>query len=151
MSPRWILMTILVLVPASGAKQLPLQYAVKFVCGKSNGTVVAPGLYFTAINVHNPAERGVRFLKKVAVALPDEKAGPITPLASAELGPDGAVEIDCREILARAKKGEGFLKGFVVLESEEELDVVGVYTAAGATRQIETLEIERVPVRHVSQ
>jgi hypothetical protein len=149
MKCRWILMIILVLVPTSWGKQLPLQYAVKFVCGKSNGTVVAPGLYFTAVNVHNPADRGVKFLKKVAVALPDEKAGPITPLASAELGPDGAVEIDCKEILARAKK-EGFLKGFVVLESEEELDVVGVYTAAGATRQIETMEIERVPVRHVS-
>ena len=30
------------------------QYAVKFVRGKSAGPVVAPGTYFTAINLHNP-------------------------------------------------------------------------------------------------
>ena len=149
MTRRWILMMVLVSVPASWAKQLPLQYAVKFICGRSNGTVVAPGVYFTAINVHNPSDKEVKFLKKVAVALPDEKAGPVTPLTSFVLGPDGAVEIDCKEIFAIAKQ-ERFLKGFVVLESEQELDVVGVYTAAGATRQIETMEIERVPVRKVS-
>ena len=30
------------------------QYAAKFVCGKSAGHIVAPGVYFTAVNVHNP-------------------------------------------------------------------------------------------------
>lgn len=135
------------MVPSCWAK-LPLQYAVKFVCGRSNGTVVAPGLYFTAINIHNPSdEQDNKFLKKVAIALPDKESPP-TPFKEASLKPDGAIEIDCAEILSMAKK-EGFLKGFVVLESKSELDVVGVYTAAGSTRQIETMEIERVPVRKI--
>ena len=36
------------------SKQNVFQYAIKFVCGKSNGIVAAPGEYWTAINVHNP-------------------------------------------------------------------------------------------------
>jgi hypothetical protein len=39
------------------------------------------------------------------------------------------------------------LKGFVVIESEVELDVVAVYTAAGSDRQVETIHTERVPAR----
>ena len=40
-----------------------------------------------------------------------------------------------------------FLKGFLVIESEIELDVVAVYTAAGAEGQVESLHTERVPPR----
>jgi hypothetical protein len=40
--------------------------------------VVAPGRYFTAINVHNPGYTLARLRKKVAVALPGEKAGPVS-------------------------------------------------------------------------
>src|SRR5262249_51569475 len=44
------------------------EYAVKFVCGKSEGKIVAPGEYFTAINVHNPNdEKPVGFRKKFAI------------------------------------------------------------------------------------
>ena len=39
------------------------------------------------------------------------------------------------------------MKGFVVIESETELDVVAVYTAAGRDGQVETLHTERVPAR----
>src|SRR5262245_45056441 len=52
------------------------QYAVKFVCGKSAGEVVAPGVYFTAVNVHNPTYKTIQFRVKVAVALPGLKPGP---------------------------------------------------------------------------
>src|SRR3954465_9186320 len=51
------------------------QYAVKFICGRGDGKVVAQGSYFTAINVHNPTGDAVGFSKKFAVALPEEKAG----------------------------------------------------------------------------
>ena len=56
------------------------QYAVKFVCGKSDGEVVAPGKYWTAINVHNPTERVIKFRKKIVVALPSERPGPVCKL-----------------------------------------------------------------------
>jgi hypothetical protein len=44
------------------------EYAVKFICGTSQGDVVAPGVYYTAINVHNPTNTVVGFRKKFAVA-----------------------------------------------------------------------------------
>jgi hypothetical protein len=123
------------------------QYAVKFVCGKSEGPVVAPGAYFTAINVHNPSERGIGFRKKFAIALPGEQPGPVSKFFDAKLGPDEAFEIDCPDILQRTGTREGFLKGFVMIESALELDVVAVYTAAGATGQVETMALERVKPR----
>jgi hypothetical protein len=33
------------------------QYSAKFVCGKSDGKVVAPGEYWTAINVHRARQK----------------------------------------------------------------------------------------------
>ena len=123
-------------------------YAAKFVCGKSDGRIVSPGQYFTAINVHNPGREGVHFRKKIAVALPSEKAGPVSRFFEARLGPDEALEIDCPDIQRHAGAGnERFLKGFVVIESPTELDVVAVYTAAGSTGQIQTMALERVPAQ----
>jgi hypothetical protein len=123
------------------------QYAAKFVCGKSVGEAVAPGAYFTAVNVHNPSDNTVRFRKKVAVALPREKPGAVSRFFDASLGPDEAFEIDCADILKHAETSPRFLKGFVVVESDFALDIVAVYTAAGATGQVETLHVERVPPR----
>jgi hypothetical protein len=125
----------------------PFQYAAKFVCGKPGGGELAPGVYFTAINVHNPTNHAVRFRKKVAVAGRRERPGPVSKFFDAKLGPDEALEIDCPDIRSHAGVHEEFLKGFVVIESDVELDVVGVYTAAGGDGEVETLEIERVPAR----
>jgi len=52
------------------------EYATKFICGEPDVPVVAPGRYFTAINVHNPNQENIVFRKKIAVALPSEKAVP---------------------------------------------------------------------------
>lgn len=123
------------------------QYAAKFVCGKSAGEVVAPGVYFTAVNVHNPTYETIRFRKKIAVALPGEKPGPVSKFFDAKLGPDQALEIDCRDIFEHADTKADFLKGFVLIESDIELDVVTVYTAGGREGQVETLHTERVPPR----
>jgi hypothetical protein len=128
------------------SQQLPYEYAVKCICGKPPTPVLAPGVYFTAINVHNPGKEGVRFFKKVAMALPGEKPGPVSKVFEAKLGPNEALEIDCPDIERHAGT-EKFVKGFVVIESPVELDIVAVYTAAGATRQVETLALERVPAR----
>jgi Concanavalin A-like lectin/glucanases superfamily/CARDB len=129
------------------------QYAAKFVCGVSPGSIVAPGNYFTAINVHNPNAGTVTYKKKFAVAVPG-KPGPIRWQPDQTLRSDEALEIDCPEILngistTAAVAAPRFAKGFVVLESPSELDVVAVYTAAGATGKVETMELERVPKRAV--
>jgi hypothetical protein len=133
------------------------QYAAKVICGKSDGKVVAPGVYFTAINVHNPSYAKIGLRAKVAVALPGLQAGPVSAFYNAELGPDEALEIDCPDIfnpeLFRFPKParRGFLKGFVVIESDVELDVVAVYTAHGKEKQVETVHTERVPARRLAR
>lgn len=129
------------------------QYAAKLICGKSDGKILAPGVYFTAVNVHNPTYTKVGFRVKVAVALPGLQPGPVSEFHDAQLGPDEALEIDCPDIFNPEifKFPEpirrGFLKGFVVIESKVELDVVAVYTAVGGEKWVETLHTERVPVR----
>lgn len=122
------------------------EYAVKFVCGKPDFPVVAPGEYFTAVNVHNPGQLPAFFLKKIAVALPGERSGPVSRFFEAQLRPDEALEIDCPDILQHAH-ASGFLKGFVVIESLVELDVVAVYSAGHP--RVETLDMERVHPRPV--
>lgn len=131
------------------------QYATKLVCGNSNGKILAPGVYFTAVNVHNPTYTTVDFRVKVAVALPGLQPGPISEFRHAKLGPDEALEIDCPDIFNREifkfpePVSRRFIKGFVVIESKVELDVVAVYTAAGREKFVETLHTERVPARQL--
>jgi hypothetical protein len=147
---RAVLLTMLCLLPHTVLAQQPapaFQYAVKFICGKAAGDVVAPGQYFTAINVHNPADQAISFSKKFAIALPSERPGPVSQVFDARLRPDQALEIDCPDIVQLSPLRGDFLKGFVILESPVELDVVAVYTAVGPSGRVETLELERVPGR----
>jgi hypothetical protein len=134
-------------------QQAPIQYAVKFVCGVAAPVKgappppVAPGAYFTAVNVHNPNNQPLEFRKKFAIALPAERAGRVSPFFGGALKPDEALEIDCPDILKHLDT-QGFVKGFVVIESPRELDVVAVYTAAASPAgPVVTMEIERVPKR----
>jgi len=159
----------LALTSAASAQQRPVdEYAAKFVCGvpQPSDTVtppVAPGRYFTAINVHNPSDTAVRYRKKFAVADPLDSLGQIRGFFYGQLGPDRAMEIDCEEILNAFPlrqipplppviRKAPFLKGFAVIQpidSAVALDVVAVYTAAGASGRVETLDVERVPARRI--
>jgi hypothetical protein len=73
-----LMIALLILVPHGtfGQQLEGFQYAVKFVCGKGDGNILAPGRYFTAINVHNPTDQTINFSKKFAIALPGERPGP---------------------------------------------------------------------------
>jgi hypothetical protein len=136
------------------------QYAVKVVCGTPpvssppQAPQVAAGYYFTAINVHNPSKcRTISFRGKVAQALPFG-AVPATPtdFVKLSLGPDQALEIDNAHIffILDPLKPPTFVKGYVVLETPEELDVVAVYTVApAANERCISFETERVPARCV--
>ena len=127
---------------------MSFQYAVKFICGKSEGHVVAPGEYWTAINVHNPTRGHAKFVKRFALAWPGEKPGDVTDFFEAELGPHQAFEIDRDDIYEHIEKpGPTFVKGFAVIISDEiDLDVVAVYSVLGAGGEI-ALHMERVPPR----
>ncbi len=133
------------------------QYAVKVVCGVvpecqpgEKHPPVAPGAYFTAINIRNTSgcERAV-----ITWFVADAFNRPrfISAAQRLVLGPGEAVEIDCPEIMkAVGVQSPGFVKGFVTLESSVELDVVAVYTGTqGATWPLNTLHIERVPAKCV--
>jgi hypothetical protein len=132
---------------ASAQDTIVVQYAAKVMCGKSNRPGVAPGVYYTAVNVHNPGRDSVLFRYKFALTGPNMQPGPITPWMPSSLRYDQAIEIECTDSLMRI--GHGFAKGFLVLETtHEELDVVGVYTVVDGTKSVQALAIERVPVRH---
>jgi hypothetical protein len=137
----------------------PLEYAAKFVCGRSEAPNdiagnVPLGRYFTLVNIHNPG-KPVRFTYTVAVA-GFAVAGPTIgfqpPL---RLAYDEALEIDCAWIARRLQlngvlPNQAFRTGFLVVQSPVELDVVAVYmTSPTGAGQVSSLHTERVPVRHV--
>lgn len=132
------------------------QYAAKLVCGevKAEGPV-APGRYWTAINIHNPSRcDSVRFLWKVAVGTPfgSKEKRMVTGFREVILGPDEAIEIDCPDafrLLKEHKFSSPFVKGWVVLEAEGALDVVAVYSSAFEKGPVSTFHTERVPGRRM--
>jgi hypothetical protein len=148
-----VLAATLVLSAGGASAQAPVvEYAVKFVCGRAvqdKTTSVAPGFYFTDINVHNPNAAGVEFKKKFAVALPNQKPGPVSQFFGAALKPDEAFSVDCFEILKRlGLSPSNFVTGFAVFQTTRELDVVAVYTAAASpSSPVVTMHMERVPKR----
>lgn len=117
---------------------------------------VAPGTYYTAVNIHNPSQcKPVTFKWKVAQGLP-LKVGPIKWFPREfTLGPDEVIEIDSGNILSQLAQPPSFFKGYVVIESSEELDVVAVYsgnasTNATTTAPLSTFHTERVDGRVIS-
>jgi hypothetical protein len=132
------------------AQSRTLEYAVKAICGTpaDRPGALAQGAYYTAVNIHNPNAEPIRFRQKVATTAPNQEPGGITPFWDSALRPDQALEIDCNDMFRRAPIRSRFLKGFLVIQSPADLDVVGVYTAAPSpTGTVAALEIERVPAR----
>lgn len=137
------------------------QYAAKVVCGRmlaspagAPATPVAPGQYWTAVNIHNPSKcEAARFRWKVTVGNTADpgRPGPVTAYRAVVLEPDRTLELDCRQITsAFPTPPTGLIKGYVVIESDIELDVVAVYsTAQTPTGAINTFHTERVQERCV--
>jgi hypothetical protein len=141
-----------VVLGANEAAGQPFVYVAKFVCGRAVTVQnvpppVATGFYFTAVNVHTIDEN--KFDKRFSVALPSEKPGKVSQTFTTPMKPNEALEIDCPDILKHLEMPPtSFAKGFVTIQTERELDVVAVYTAAAtATGNVITMEVERVPKR----
>ncbi|HKO42089.1 MAG TPA: hypothetical protein VJU84_02260 [Pyrinomonadaceae bacterium] len=124
-------------------------YAAKFVCGRAANKLVSPGSYYTNINVHNPSPfNKAVYIKRFAIALPDERPGKISPFFVGSLGPDEAMTIDCDNIYKHTQVAPGtFFEGFALIYALVELDVVPVYTAGHA--EVETFHTDRVPPRRL--
>ncbi|HEX8906750.1 MAG TPA: hypothetical protein VF771_18005 [Longimicrobiaceae bacterium] len=136
---------------------LRVEYAVKVLCGRTANLnnvqpPVATGQYWTSVNVHNPRAKGLVFRWKLAVTGPNVQQGPIVGFFPAEIGPDGAVRIDCARI-GMIQLPAGFnnpIDAFVVLQSPFDVDVVAVYTAGAPTATgvvVSTMDVERVTPR----
>jgi len=144
-------------------------YAAKFVCGTLRvpptflgEPPVKPANYATAVNIHNPQRYRVPMWKKAVIALTEPEQGRPSEKLWFKLGPDHATEADCNEIYKLVGKQptlqnpRPFVKGFLVIESWAQLDVVGVYTAstpgttAGAVLSTSiTEDIEYIPASNV--
>jgi hypothetical protein len=138
--------------PAAAPATQLFEYAVKFLCGRAVVTPVglppvAPGYYFTDVNVHNPNGEPINFRKKFALALINQTPGKISDFYKASLKPDEAFSVECAEITKGLGLGTGFATGFLVIQSPSEIDVVAVYTAAATLGGPLTMHLERVPKR----
>lgn len=138
------------------------QYSAKVLCSlllpHQDGSL-ARGTYRTVVNIHNPTDKKIVIVEKVAIAAQlGTPPGPfsVTPFKKTQLGPDGAVQISCGNIAGFFCPINGvcvdfaFLDGFLVIKSPVELDVVGVYTARHTEGDVETIDVEAVQARKVS-
>src|ERR1700757_938244 len=75
------------------------QYAVKIVCGEvkpADDNPVAPGRYWTAVNIHNPDKcKDANFWLKIGIAEFNLQSPVSRYFGSLPLRPDGMVELDC--------------------------------------------------------
>lgn len=132
-------------------------YSAKFVCGlsvddSSNFSVVR-GKYRTVVNIHNFSDTTITVWKKAILALPQfQNPMPPSEKMPVTIGPDGAFEVDCREIAQWLNLPPNqFATGFVVIESRFKLDVVAVYTVEGLPNFPPTapsIDVEYVPESH---
>ena len=136
----------------------PFTYSVKFICGLqtfSSGLAataifqppkeppVKPGNYATSVNIHNYLPKDGQFCKKAVVALTEQathaKPGPISPLVSETLVPDGAMAVTCSDIVALFQ-GTAlpplFIEGFVEILSPSPLSVTAVYTSQSCLKPV---------------
>lgn len=135
-------------IPSPMVSGVKYQYAAKFICGKQDNAAginapVVPGLYMTAINIHNPQNANVTLTKKVVLALSEDMtARPPSQRVLYRIMPDYAFEIDCQDIMKiGGLTSMPFIKGFVVIESPKQLDVVGVYTSTNLMMNNTDLEV----------
>lgn len=141
-------------------RDLRYEYAAKIVCGVQRdpaALTLARGGYATTVNIHNPGTQPVTFFKKLALTRPprDQRGGEIRPIAEDVLKYDQALAVDCPDLQRRFHPDglpDGYIEGFVVIQSPRSLDVTAVYSTAalGASGRIEThsgIDVERVEER----
>src|SRR5213082_2078238 len=102
-----LLFVLFALIPVAAFAQVPPRYVAKFVCGKATQTeigalAVAPGTYFTAINVHNLSTNQLAQVTKLfSAGNISERPGRMSEPINMPLAPGNTILIDCHEILGR--------------------------------------------------
>jgi hypothetical protein len=140
-------------------------YSVKYVCGMvqplgpkptplpslQSAFPVVPGVYRTAVNVHNFTDLPVRITKKAVVALPeDQPRGAISDRVKDILNGDEALEVGCQDVLkllggaVNVDPQFGFITGFVEIRSPNELQVTAVYTMEELLEKGVSIDVEAI-------
>ncbi|MBL7791831.1 MAG: hypothetical protein JNK77_05895 [Saprospiraceae bacterium] len=125
------------------------RYTVKFICGNSDGSILARGKYWTAINVHNPNNVDVTVYKKFSVAKPGEIAGPISKVFEKTLHPLESMEIDNQDIFKHLNLNQPFVKGFAIIAAPLPLEVVAVYTSGILSGVVSSIDVEYVEGKQI--
>ena len=135
-------------MPQASLSTYKFQYAVKFICtanipGTSQTTdAFVPGVYQTAVNIHNPQRRAVKLRKKIASPIG------ISAYFDGVLKPDEVARVTCGQLSDFGLHLIHGFEGFLVIESSLSLDVVAVYTAAGNNQgQVSTMDVEQIKER----
>jgi hypothetical protein len=136
--------------------QARFSYAVKFVCSKENGSLeegLLPGVYGTAINVHNPSlEQGVVYFKKFVKGFVKQEQGEPTEFERKEVRPNHALEVECIEIMDRLGGAFATATGFVVFLTRRPLDITAVYTAGPlSTGEVASIDVEPIRAKRLPQ
>jgi hypothetical protein len=149
--------------PANNTLKTEYQYPVKVVCSlrlPSDDLGLAKGTYRTLVNIHNPGDRPVTAGIKIALSSqPGAEPGRfnITPYRKIDLGGDAALAFGCGDFAGFFCPIDGvcidfqFIEGFAVIKSPLPLDVVGVYTARHSDGEVETMDVETVVPRRMSE
>ena len=122
------------------------QYAVKVICtadipGTSQtSSSVLPGVYQTAVNIHNPSIEKTRYRVKLVVAEP-------SIFFNDSLEPNHGTRWDCDRIRHAFGPFIHGVEGFLVIESNNSLDVTAVYTAGKIGGQVVSIDVEQIRER----
>ena len=151
---RVVFVLVLLAVSTSLFAQAQYTAAAKFVCGKTDQSVVdafafAPGVYYTSLNVTNPNDQGpVNGRKRFSVGKLRQGVGPWTGWIPWVLGPGQTMQVDCSDIYANLNIPVGtFIDGFVhFLGAPLRYEVTGVYTITDGT-QIVNQDVEAILIR----
>jgi hypothetical protein len=116
------------------------QYAAKVLCGElpergpGLAPALAPGIYRTEVNVHNPSDREVTLRKSLAVVGPPGEQTPGELYSDGDphiLGPGHALAVDCQRLGKLLRPPPPYFVGFLIIDSTDSVDVTAVYTTAG--------------------
>ena len=130
-------------------------YAAKIICVPHFGPAspaLMPGKYRTAVNVHNPWDQPAHIEKWVTLSPPQGQPPVTGDKISGTVQPWASFDVACPYFRDEFGLPEGAKvpggKGFMVIQSDRELDVVAVYTSRTETPNSNgvgtSIDVERV-------
>ncbi len=146
-------------LPETPQEEPLFEYVAKIVCGiqsEPNDMRLARGFYATTINIHNPNKEPAKFFKKLALTYPpkEQRPGEIHPISEDVLKYDEALKVDCNDVEQRLFPSgfpTPYIEGFVIIQSNQSLDVTAVYTTAVLDKKARVTEHSSIDVEQIRE